>query len=152
VTFQCAFWLPAESHTNCIPTRTCCVRHSVSFNEFIYEFDDFNDFILCIFLSLRDCAVQRSAVDIKNRPRIPIPDEDPYSEAGINSGSSSGSSGMGGSGSSGGERRSVVAATREQLLIQSQQFGQKRSEKPPKLPPRDSMYGQHEMPKVLKVN
>jgi hypothetical protein len=39
--------------------------------------------------------VQR-AVDIKNRPRIPIPDEDPYSVAG---GGSSGSSGFGANGS-----------------------------------------------------
>lgn len=38
-------------------------------------------------------AVQRP-VDIKNRPRIPIPDEDPYSIAG-NGGGSSGSSGFG---------------------------------------------------------
>lgn len=33
-------------------------------------------------------------LDIKNRPRIPIPDEDPYSIAGNGSGSS-GSSGFG---------------------------------------------------------
>lgn len=80
---------------------------------------------------------------MKNRPRIPIPDEDPYSEA-VNSGSSSGSSGVG-SGSAGEGNR--VAATREQLLIQAQQFGTRRSEKPPKLPPRDNVY-HHDMPKV----
>lgn len=34
-------------------------------------------------------------LDIKNRPRIPIPDEDPYSIAGNGSGGSSGSSGFG---------------------------------------------------------
>ena len=85
-------------------------------------------------------------VDIKNRPRIPIPDEDPYSVAG-NGGGSSGSSGFGASGSSGEIGRDRVAATREQLMIQAQQFGNKRSEKPPKLPPRDNVY-HHDMPKV----
>ncbi|XP_017782158.1 PREDICTED: uncharacterized protein LOC108566679 isoform X2 [Nicrophorus vespilloides] len=80
--------------------------------------------------------VQR-VMDIKNRPRIPIPDEDPYSVAGNGSGSS-GSSGFAGPGS--------VAATREQLLIQSQQHAQRRSEKPPKLPPRENMYP-HDIPK-----
>lgn len=42
-------------------------------------------------------SVQRP-LDIKNRPRIPIPDEDPYSIAGNSGGSgvSSGSSGFGG--------------------------------------------------------
>lgn len=39
-------------------------------------------------------------LDIKNRPRIPIPDEDPYSIAGNGGGSgSSGSSGFGNSNS-----------------------------------------------------
>lgn len=85
-------------------------------------------------------------VDIKNRPRIPIPDEDPYSEA-AGSASSSGSSGLGGSsGSDNKDIGSVVAATREQLLMQSQHQSIKRSEKPPKLPPRDNIY-----PQVLKV-
>ncbi|XP_037926571.1 uncharacterized protein LOC119661342 [Hermetia illucens] len=88
--------------------------------------------------------VQRPVVDIKNRPRIPIPDEDPYSVAG-NSGGSSGSSGFGANGvtptSSG-----HVAATREQLLLQTQQLAARRSEKPPKLPPRDNIYG-HDIPK-----
>lgn len=76
-------------------------------------------------------------MDIKNRPRIPIPDEDPYSVAGNGSGSS-GSSGFAGAGS--------VAATREQLLLQTQQLAQRRSEKPPKLPPRENMYP-HDIPK-----
>jgi hypothetical protein len=98
--------------------------------------------------------VQRP-VDIKNRPRIPIPDEDPYSVAG-NGGGSSGSSGFG---TSGGVSNSIVngsstgnghvAATREQLLLQTQQLAQRRSEKPPKLPPRDGVYP-HDIPKVLK--
>ncbi|XP_066247403.1 uncharacterized protein exp isoform X1 [Euwallacea similis] len=74
------------------------------------------------------------AMDIKNRPRIPIPDEDPYSIAGNGSGSS-GSSGF---------ATGSVAATREQLLLQSQQHAQRRGDKPPKLPPRD-MY--HDIPK-----
>lgn len=82
--------------------------------------------------------VQR-VVDIKNRPRIPIPDEDPYSIAGNGSGSS-GSSGFNGN----------VAAAREQLLLQTQQHAQRRSEKPPKLPPRENMYP-HDIPKV-KIN
>lgn len=44
-------------------------------------------------------AVHRP-LDIKNRPRIPIPDEDPYSIAGNGGGSgSSGSSGFGNSNS-----------------------------------------------------
>merc|ERR1719245_742658 len=51
-------------------------------------------------------------VDIRNRPRIPVPDEDPYSVAG-----------SGSSGSSGHRERS--------------------KDKPPKLPPRDSIYGPH---------
>merc|ERR1719284_2297994 len=49
-------------------------------------------------------------VDIRNRPRIPVPDEDPYSVAG-----SSGSSGV----------------------------RERSKDKPPKLPPRDSIYGHH---------
>jgi len=55
-------------------------------------------------------------VDIRNRPRIPVPDEDPYSVAG-----------SGSSGSSGLRERS--------------------KDKPPKLPPRDSIYGPHNIPK-----
>jgi len=81
--------------------------------------------------------VQRP-VDIKNRPKIPIPDEDPYSEA-AGSASSSGSSGLGGSGSAG-EGGKDVGLTRDQLISPSHQLGIKRSEKPPKLPPRDNIY------------
>uniref|UniRef100_A0A182T215 Uncharacterized protein n=1 Tax=Anopheles maculatus TaxID=74869 RepID=A0A182T215_9DIPT len=85
-------------------------------------------------------AVQRP-VDIKNRPRIPIPDEDPYSVAG-NGGGSSGSSGFGASGSG------MVAASREHLMQPTQPMGgQRRSEKPPKLPPRDNLYATHEIGK-----
>ncbi|KAH8389040.1 hypothetical protein KR200_011972 [Drosophila serrata] len=103
--------------------------------------------------------VQRPIVDIKNRPRIPIPDEDPYSVAGNGSGGSSGSSGFGSghqaqlhpqqqlgkhmNGNGGGH----VAATREQLLLQTQQLAHKRSEKPPKLPPRDNVYSHDLIPK-----
>ncbi|XP_037713336.1 uncharacterized protein LOC119549373 isoform X1 [Drosophila subpulchrella] len=105
--------------------------------------------------------VQRPIVDIKNRPRIPIPDEDPYSVAGNGSGGSSGSSGFGSghqaqlhpqqqqqlgkhlNGNGGGH----VAATREQLLLQTQQLAHKRSEKPPKLPPRDNIYSHDLIPK-----
>ncbi|KXJ79709.1 hypothetical protein RP20_CCG028421 [Aedes albopictus] len=82
-------------------------------------------------------------VDIKNRPRIPIPDEDPYSVAG-NGGGSSGSSGFGASGSG------MVGASRDHLMgggQGGQPMGQRRSEKPPKLPPRDNLYASHEMVK-----
>lgn len=112
-------------------------------------------------------TVQRPIVDIKNRPRIPIPDEDPYSVAGNGSNGSSGSSGFGSghqqqlqqqqhqqqqlgkhlnNGSSG-----HVAATREQLLLQTQQLAHKRSEKPPKLPPRDNAYAHDLIPKVSQL-
>lgn len=49
----------------------------------------------CLFLLLLFHTVQRP-LDIKNRPRIPIPDEDPYSVAEnvVSSGGSSGSSGF----------------------------------------------------------
>lgn len=40
-----------------------------------------------------------------------------------------------------------VATTRDQLLLQTQQLAQRRSEKPPKLPPRDNQYP-HDIPKV----
>jgi len=58
-------------------------------------------------------SIDRNAVDIRNRPRIPVPDEDPYSIAGSRS---SGSSGKG---------------------------GDRSRDRPPKLPPRDAaVYGQ----------
>lgn len=93
----------------------------------------------CIWTCIYLLKVQRP-VDIKNRPRIPIPDEDPYSIAG-NGGGSSVSSGFGASGSSGEIGRERAAAAREQLKAQSQlASGIKRSDKPPKLPPRDNIY------------
>ena len=66
-------------------------------------------------IQLNTCTVlavknPRPAIDIRNRPRIPVPDEDPYSIAG------SGSSGSSGNGN------------RERS----------RDPKPPKLPPRDN--------------
>ena len=63
----------------------------------------------------------RTAIDIRNRPRIPIPDEDPYSIAG------SGSSGSSGNGNR-----------------------ERSRDKPPKLPPRDTniIYGQLGAPRV----
>lgn len=80
-------------------------------------------------------------MDIRNRPRIPVPDEDPYSVAGdgVMTRKSSPdfidmfvSPGSGSSGSSGVRERS--------------------KDKPPKLPPRDSIYGPglgpHNIPKV----
>ncbi|CAO1407314.1 unnamed protein product [Diamesa serratosioi] len=85
------------------------------------------------------------AFDIRNRPRIPIPDEDPYSIAG-NEIDSSASSGFGTSGIYG-----QVAATREQFLMQQQQQHlHRRNEKPPKLPPRDNLYGHHELSSMIK--
>jgi hypothetical protein len=110
-------------------------------NEFICNYFENFYFFTHVFHT-----VQRP-VDIKNRPRIPVPDEDPYSEA-VNSASSSGSLGSGGSA---GEGKDRIAATREQLLLQTQQFGTKRSEKPPKLPPRENGIYHHDMPKVIKV-
>ncbi|XP_021185619.3 uncharacterized protein LOC110372922 isoform X1 [Helicoverpa armigera] len=93
--------------------------------------------------------VQR-LLDIKNRPRIPIPDEDPYSIASSNangSGSSGSSGGYGHNGHNGHQNNGhgVVAATREQLMMQ---MGQRRGDKPPKLPPRENGYGPADIPKV----
>lgn len=80
-------------------------------------------------------ALQRP-VDIKNRPRIPIPDEDPYSIAGV-------SSSIGVS-----ESFQQDRDTRDQIYIQSMNSRQKRTEKPPKLPPRENLYS-HDIPKVI---
>ncbi|XP_004930030.2 uncharacterized protein LOC114242833 isoform X1 [Bombyx mandarina] len=84
-------------------------------------------------------------MDIKNRPRIPIPDEDPYSIASsnVNGSGSSGSSGGYGLGN-GHNGHGVVAATREQLMMQ---MGQRRGERPPNLPPRENGYGPADIPK-----
>lgn len=87
------------------------------------------------------CLLVHRPFDIRNRPRIPIPDEDPYAIAADIE--SSGSSGFG--------NGIYGHITREQMLLQSQ-YPQMRRDKPPKLPPRDNMYGQHEMPSVMKVN
>lgn len=107
---------------------------------FFPSFESVN--LLSLLLCFVKFAVQRG-VDIRNRPRIPIPDEDPYSVAGNGSGSS-------GSNTSGpmmpgnnGPPTGYVAATREQLLQQA-----RRSDKPPKLPPRDNMAYPHDIPKV----
>jgi len=76
-------------------------------------------------------ALQRP-VDIKNRPRIPIPDEDPYSVAGV-------SSSVGPS--------EIMSTDREQIYMQSTSYQHRRTERPPKLPPRENLYG-HGIPKV----
>lgn len=76
----------------------------------------------------------KSRLDIRNRPRIPIPDEDPYSVAG--SGSSGSSSGAG--------KSAGVGHLHQQLLQQKQQ----KLDKPPKLPPRDVAGYPHDIPKV----
>lgn len=39
-----------------------------------------------------------------------------------------------------------MASTREQLMLQTAKLASRRSEKPPKLPPRDRMYP-HDIPK-----
>ncbi|KAK7865233.1 hypothetical protein R5R35_012360 [Gryllus longicercus] len=90
--------------------------------------------------------VKRAPLDIRNRPRIPVPDEDPYSVAG-----SGGSGGSGSSGASSGGAGGVVAAAREQLLQQREALlARGRADRPPKLPPRDPSYPQpqpHDIPK-----
>lgn len=110
-------------------------------------------------------AVQRP-LDIKNRPRIPIPDEDPYSVAGNGPVANNGN-GPNGVVPNGGmlyfEFHQIywsivnhvyllghVAVTREHLMLQAQQLAQKRSERPPKLPPRDN-YHPHDIPKVNQL-
>ena len=94
-----------------------------------------NNFYLLFFPSVH------RPVDIRNRPRIPIPDEDPYSVAENGGSSGSGSSGFG---------PGYVASAREHLMMQSQQYG-RRSDKPPKLPPRDNLYSQ-EKQNIYRVN
>lgn len=98
--------------------------------------DIFNVLLLCSILVL---ALQRP-VDIKNRPRIPIPDEDPYSVAGVSS--------IGPS-----ELMPADRDSREQIYMQSTSYQHRRAEKPPKLPPRENLYG-HGIPKVniFKMN
>lgn len=71
--------------------------------------------------------VQRP-VDIKNRPKIPVPDEDPYSVAENAGSSGSGSSGFGPSSLGG-----YVIQTREH-----QKTIGRKGDNPPKLPPRDN--------------
>lgn len=90
-------------------------------------------------------AVQRP-VDIKNRPRIPIPDEDPYSVAGngVNGSGSSGSSGFNGNGN-GVNGTNGHGIPREPGMIMQ---GQRRGDKPPKLPPRENGMYPHDIPKV----
>ena len=76
---------------------------------------------------------QRS--DIRNRPRIPIPDEDPYSVAGSGSSGSSGSH----NGNTNTNGNSTTIKDR------------RSTDKPPKLPPRDNgIYGSN-IPKVPKT-
>nr|CAD7589807.1 unnamed protein product [Timema genevievae] len=65
---------------------------------------------------------------------------DPYSVAG--SGGSSDSSGN----QTGANIPNMVAVTRERLLQQQQRLLQRRNDKPPKLPPRDTTYS-HNIPK-----
>lgn len=80
--------------------------------------------------------------DIRNRPRIPIPDEDPYAIAADLE--SSGSSGFG--------NGIYGHIAREQQMMMQSQYPQLRRDKPPKLPPRDNVYGHHDMSSMMKVN
>ncbi|XP_023315957.1 uncharacterized protein LOC106657503 isoform X1 [Trichogramma pretiosum] len=89
-------------------------------------------------------------VDIKNRPRIPIPDEDPYSIAGTSSSTERGI----GSSSGGGGHPAFAAYKQHQLEREHARLtGHRRgggsaggAGKPPKLPPRENLYG-HDIPK-----
>ena len=72
----------------------------------------------------------RSAIDIRNRPGIPIPDEDPYSIAG--SGSSGGSSGNGNG------------------VRDRERSRPNKEPRPPELPPRDGgQYGTKPSSRVI---
>ena len=72
--------------------------------------------------------------DIRNRPRIPIPDEDPYSVAG------SGSSGSSQNGAPTNSNTTSTGGNKDR---------RPGGDKPPKLPPRDNgIYGSN-IPKVM---
>lgn len=88
--------------------------------------------------------------DIRNRPRIPIPDEDPYSVAGSGGSSGSSSSHNGNSGikdvgttpSGGSGGNGTTGGTKDR----------RSNDKPPKLPPRDNgIYGSN-IPKVSAIS
>lgn len=119
--------------TRCLGVHVVDIRKTMKktcwyANFFLLSFTLFT----AVALRLSVVAVQRP-LDIKNRPRIPIPDEDPYSVA------SNELENSGASGSSGEIGRERIAVTKEQLIMQ---MNGKRSEKPPKLPPRDNIYPQ----------
>lgn len=86
------------------------------------------------------CAISvQRPFDIRNRPRIPIPDEDPYVAADIDSSESGFGNGL-------------YGASRDHMMIAQSQYPQLvRRDKPPKLPPRDNMYGHHDMSSLVKV-
>ncbi|XP_058803640.1 uncharacterized protein LOC131671312 isoform X2 [Phymastichus coffea] len=96
-------------------------------------------------------ALQRP-VDIKNRPRIPIPDEDPYSVATTSSNSEARHEQIYAAyqrqrGESGGQRASAGssgAAAHRRGAGNGLAAGP--NERPPKLPPRENLYG-HDIPK-----
>lgn len=102
----------------------------------------FSSFFLSFTAAWRFAVAVQRPVDIKNRPRIPIPDEDPYSVA------SNELENSGASGSSGEIGRERIAVTKEHLM---QQMNGKRSEKPPKLPPRDNIYPQVRVVRVSET-
>jgi hypothetical protein len=118
-------------------TTTFVLFFSIVFDFTIIEFTICSIFAVNLF-TISNILVHRP-FDIRNRPRIPVPDEDPYVAAGIDS---SGSSGFG--------NDIYGHVTREQIMMQSQ-YPPLRRDKPPKLPPRgDNLYG-HEMSSVMKV-
>ncbi|XP_055311639.1 kinesin-related protein 10-like isoform X2 [Sitodiplosis mosellana] len=103
-------------------------------------------------------------VNVKSRPRLPIPDdEDPYSIAGNNCISNENSDSSGYSGSSNSNGHSSVASTQRErdqkfymVNTSQQQSKPKRSssgssngsndQNPPQLPPRDTSIYSHELP------
>ena len=91
-----------------------------------------------MYVTLKHCSFDlvknpRSAIDIRNRPGIPIPDEDPYSIAG--SGSSGGSSGNGNG------------------VRDRERSRPNKEPRPPELPPRDGgQYGTKPSSRVNNIN
>lgn len=88
------------------------------------------------------CFAVNRVFDIRNRPRIPIPDEDPYTLAADLE--SSGSSGFG---------NGIYGHVPRDPMMMHLRYPNPRRDKPPKLPPRqtDHIYGRHEMSSLFKV-
>lgn len=127
---------PGESAWIYFATKFYCAKYLMHIAKWI----SISNLLTAIDLWI--CILVHRPFDIRNRPRIPVPDEDPYAIAATDL-ESSGSSGFG--------NGIYGHIAREQMLMQSH-YPQLRRDKPPKLPPRDNMYGHHEMPSVMKVN